>query len=85
MIVPLQYVFFNPEIIVLGGGVLTGAGDLFFDHAGRIMRQLARKEPLKYVRLERAALGDRSGPLGMIAALGDMVEGEKGRPRRLEM
>ncbi len=39
------------------------------------MRQLARKEPLKHVRLERAALGDRSGPLGMIAALGDMVEG----------
>ena len=48
--------------------------DLFFDHAERIMRQLARKEPLKYVRLERGALGDRSGPLGMIAALGDMVD-----------
>lgn len=64
---------FNPEMLVLGGGVLTGAGDLFFDHAERIMRQLARKEPLKYVRLERAALGDRSGSLGMIAALGDMV------------
>jgi glucokinase len=64
---------FNPEMIVLGGGVLYGAGDLFFDHAERVMRQLARKEPLKYVRLERAALGDRSGPLGMIAALGDMV------------
>jgi glucokinase len=64
---------FNPEMLVLGGGVLTGAGDLFFDHAERIMRQLARKEPLKYVRLERATLGDRSGPLGMIAALGDMI------------
>ena len=76
---------FNPEMIVLGGGVLTGAGDLFFDHAGRIMRQLARKEPLKYVRLERAALGDRSGPLGMIAALGDMVEGDKERPKRPDM
>ena len=76
---------FNPEMIVLGGGVLTGAGDLFFDHAERIMRQLARKEPLKYVRLERAALGDRSGPLGMIAALGDMVEGDKGSLKRPEM
>ena len=67
---------FNPEMIVLGGGVLTGAGDLFFDHAERIMRQLARKEPLKYLRLERASLGDRSGPPGMIAALRDMVRGE---------
>jgi glucokinase len=64
---------FNPEMLVLGGGVVNGAGDLFLDHAERIMRQLARKEPLKYVRLERAALGDRSGPLGMIAALGDMM------------
>jgi glucokinase len=64
---------FNPEMLVLGGGVVYGAGDLFLGHAERIMRQLARKEPLKYVRLERAALGDRSGPLGMIAALGDMV------------
>ena len=56
-----------------------------FDHAGRIMRQLARKEPLKYVRLELAALGDRSGPLGMIAALADMVEGDKGSLKRPEM
>lgn len=68
---------FNPEMIVLGGGVLAGAGDLFFDRAERTMRQLAREEPLKYVRLERATLGDRSGPLGMIAALEDMV-GEGG-------
>ncbi len=68
---------FNPEMLVLGGGVVNGAGDLFLDHAERIMRQLARKEPLKYARLERDALGDRSGPLGMIAALGDLVEGER--------
>jgi glucokinase len=72
---------FNPEMIVVGGGVLTGAGDLFFDHSERIMRQLARNEPLKYVRLERTALGDRSGPLGMIAALGDMSNAGIGRHR----
>jgi glucokinase len=65
---------FNPEMIVIGGGVAAGAGELFLPHAEEIMREVARKEPLKYVRLERAALGDRSGPLGMIAALGDMVE-----------
>jgi len=72
---------FNPEMIVLGGGVVSGAGDLFFDHSERIMRQLARNEPLKYVRLERTALGDRSGPLGMIAALGDMSNAGIGRHR----
>ena len=64
---------FNPEMLILGGGVINGAAELFLDHAERIMRQLARKQPLKYVRLKRATLGDRSGPLGMIAALGDMV------------
>jgi len=62
---------FNPEAIVLGGGVTAGAGDLFFDRAEEMMRRLARKEPLKHVRVHRAALGDRSGPLGMIALLGD--------------
>jgi glucokinase len=74
---------FNPEMIVLGGGVVTGAGDLFLDHAERVMRQLARKEPLKYMRLERAALGDRSGSLGMIAALGDAAR-EGGNTGRAE-
>jgi hypothetical protein len=44
------------------------------------MRELARKGPLKAVRLERAALGDRSGPLGMIAALGDMAADEARSP-----
>ncbi len=67
---------FNPEMIVPGGGVVAGAADLFLDRAEETMRDLARKEPLRYVRLERAMLGDRSGPLGMIAALGDMVEAD---------
>jgi glucokinase len=69
---------FNPEMLVLGGGVAAAAGDLFLPRAESTMRELARKEPLKYVRLERADLGDRSGPLGMIAALGDMVEAGQG-------
>ena len=66
---------FNPEMIVLGGGVMAAA-DLFLGRAERTMRELARKGPLKAVKLERAVLGDRSGPLGMIAALGDMTAEE---------
>jgi glucokinase len=62
---------FNPQAIVLGGGVTAGAGDLFIDRAEMTMREQARKEPLRHVRIHRAALGDRSGPLGMIALLGD--------------
>jgi glucokinase len=64
---------FNPEAIVLGGGVTYGAGEFFFDRAEVVMRETARREPMKHARLLRAELGDRSGPLGMIAALGDMA------------
>jgi glucokinase len=75
---------FNPEMIVIGGGVAAGSGELFLPRAEETMRELAREEPLKYVRLERAALGDRSGPLGMIAALGDMVQEGGGHPSGTE-
>jgi len=63
---------FNPEMIVLGGGVTYGAGELFIARAEETMRQLSRKEPLGHVRLVRGELRDRAGPLGMIAALADM-------------
>jgi glucokinase len=63
---------FNPEMLVLGGGVTHGAGDLFVAKAEETMRQLARKEPLRHVKLAPGKLGDRAGPLGMIAALADM-------------
>jgi glucokinase len=62
---------FNPEMIVLGGGVTYGAGDLFIVRAEETMRQLSRKEPLSHVSLTVGDLRDRAGPLGMIAALGD--------------
>jgi glucokinase len=62
---------FNPEMIVLGGGVTYGAGDLFIARAEETMRQLSRKEPLGHVSLAVGELGDRAGPLGMIAALGN--------------
>ena len=75
---------FNPEMVVIGGGVAAGSGELFLPRAEETMRELAREEPLKYVRLQRAVLGDRSGPLGMIAALGDMVQEGGGHPSAAE-
>ena len=59
---------FNPDVIVIGGGV-TRAGDLFVPHARREMESRAIRESLKYARLEVAALGERSGLLGMIARM----------------
>ncbi len=59
---------FNPDAIVIGGGVSRSAG-LFLPQARRQMEALAIRESLQCVRLELAALGERSGLLGMIARM----------------
>jgi glucokinase len=58
----------SPQAILIGGGVAQ-AHELFLPEAERTMRALALDEPLKYVRLGLAELGDMAGPLGMIARL----------------
>lgn len=59
---------FNPEVIVIGGGV-SAAGELFLPEAEVTMRSLAMTQPLRDVRLALGELGDRAGTLGMIACL----------------
>lgn len=59
----------SPEAIVLGGGVMQ-AKDLFLPRAEETMRHFALSEPLKYMRLAEAELGDLAGAMGMIARLG---------------
>lgn len=58
----------SPEAIILGGGVMHSR-ELFLPQAEKTMRELALDEPLKYVRVSLAELGDMAGPLGMIARL----------------
>ncbi len=58
----------SPEAIVLGGGVMQ-AKDLFLPRAEETMRDRALDEPLKYMRLTEAEVGDRAGVMGMIARL----------------
>jgi glucokinase len=58
----------SPEAIILGGGVMHSR-ELFLPQAEATMRELALDEPLKYVRVSLAELGDMAGPLGMIARL----------------
>ena len=58
----------SPEAILIGGGVAQ-SHELFMPQADKAMRALALGEPLKYVRLGPAELGDMAGPLGMIARL----------------
>ena len=59
---------FNPEVIVIGGGVAQ-AGDLFMEQAESTMRSLAMTQPLRDVRLARSELGDLAGAMGMLAVL----------------
>lgn len=58
----------SPELILVGGGV-ANEPELFLPQAENTMRALSLAEPLKYVRLARAELGEMAGPLGMIARL----------------
>jgi glucokinase len=54
---------FNPEVIVLGGGVLA-AGDLLLDPARAVVAERALPPMRDMVRIEPAHFGDESGMLG---------------------
>ena len=57
---------FNPELIIIGGGVAK-MGKLLLAPAVRTMRAMAFPEPTAQVRVVRAQLGDRAGVLGAVA------------------
>jgi glucokinase len=58
----------NPELIVIGGGVLP-AWDLFMPAAEQEMRRRAFAEPSSRVRFAPAALGDQAGVTGAAGLL----------------
>jgi glucokinase len=63
---------FNPEMIIVGGGVAE-AGDLFLNGLRKITYQYAMEKPSENVRIEQALLGNRAGFLGaMTFAFGEM-------------
>jgi glucokinase len=56
----------NPELIVLGGGVMK-SGRLFWDRMEHSMREQSLAVAFHRVRLVPAALGGRTGVLGAVA------------------
>lgn len=62
---------FEPEVIVIGGGVSRSGAD-FFAAAREGMYNHAIRALSKNVRLEIAALGERSGLMGMIARMAEL-------------
>ncbi|HSP54913.1 MAG TPA: ROK family protein, partial [Dehalococcoidia bacterium] len=63
---------FNPETIVVGGGV-SRSGPEFFDAAREKMYAHAIRALAKDVRLDLASLGEKSGLMGMIARMADVA------------
>jgi glucokinase len=59
---------FNPEIIVIGGG-LAKVGDLLLAPARAEMEARAMPEALEAVQMKLAELGDYAGVMGMVALL----------------
>ncbi|MGM0602939.1 MAG: ROK family protein [Bacillota bacterium] len=57
---------FNPQLLVLGGGVMK-ASDLFLDKALEIMEQNALDASLSVLEVKKAELGDRIGLMGALA------------------
>ena len=70
---------FNPELVVLGGGV-TRAGDLLFEPVRRVVHERAMPWLAEPVRIVPAELGDMTGVLGAVAValerIGDSREKE---------
>jgi glucokinase len=64
---------FDPEIIVLGGGVMH-AEDLFMDELKKSLKKRALKSNLKNLQIKNAKLGKDTGVIGAIAvAMGDYL------------
>ncbi len=54
---------FNPEMIILGGGVMQ-MGDLLMNPVMRVIQERTMRVPLKAVKIERACLGADVGVIG---------------------
>lgn len=68
--------FFNPERIILGGG-LVEAVDLYYDVCKQEITKIALPIPAKNLKLVRSQLGDNAGVVG--AAL--MASSRNGKNR----
>jgi glucokinase len=57
---------FNPEVVVVGGGVIA-AGELLLEPVRRVVAERALRPSRDLVRIERAAFGAESGMVGAAA------------------
>lgn len=65
---------FNPDIVVLGGGV-TNAGDMLFDPVRAVVERHAMALPRAGVRIVRAEMRDDAGLFGAASLAVESIEG----------
>lgn len=66
--------FLNPDMIVLGGGVVEALDDKFIDNIRKAAKKYALPDTLKGVQIVRAELGDDAGVLGAAALARQRLE-----------
>ena len=70
---------FNPDMIILGGGVIHHMGAMVMEPALRIVQERTMAAPLKAAQILEAQLGDNAGLIGA-GALMQYYEGMHGNP-----
>jgi len=70
---------FNPEMIVIGGG-LSNMGERLFKPAYAVAEERAFQHAYRTVRFVRAALGRNSGVLGAAAFAFDEIKRAPSKP-----
>jgi glucokinase len=75
---------FNPQRVVLGGGV-TGAGDLLFEPVRRVVAERAMPWLAEPVRIVPAELGEMAGVLGAVAVALERIGGNDLKGQREAM
>ncbi len=66
--------FLNPDMIVLGGGVVEALDDKFINNIRKAAKKYALPDTLKGVQIVRAQLGDDAGVLGAAALARQRLE-----------
>ncbi len=68
---------FNPQVVVLGGGVMA-AGDLLLEPVRAVVAERALPPAREEVRVVRAAFGEQAGMIGAAALALTELEAERG-------
>ena len=71
--------FLNPEMIVLGGGVIEAMGDSFVDQIRRVAGEYALPNTMNGVQIVTAKLGDNAGVIGAAVLARQMLNEQMSR------